>query len=436
MGKRIFAIVITLSLSLGLFSTLEVTQTSKASGYDIGNPRIEEDGTVTWDCLYFGNYWQNDTNGDGVADQNDDKEPIKWRVLSVDDNDAFLLADKGLDAKPYNNVEKDVIWKNSPLRKWLNDEFYNIAFSNDEQTGIVETNATNEILDGNNVKDKVSLLSRTDACNASYGFNSNGSLESETRKLFNTPYTSHAGAYLGVGAWWLRSYDDWFNDGYRIYISGEITTFSTVFLKDPNYSVRPCLHLDLSSDTWTKADTVTATGGTFATPTPEPTPTPTPTPKPTQTPTPTATSTATHTATPTPTITPTNTPTATPTLPPTPTQAVEPSLEPKVTQTTTDEPKTITAPGKVKSLSAKNKKKGSVTLSWKKVKNATGYQVQYVSNAAFAKKQVKSTKKTKLVIKKLKKKKSYSFRVRAYRISNDVKVFGNWSKAKKVKIKK
>lgn len=75
---------------------------SKAANHGLSNPRVKQDGTVTWDCVYFGNYWQNDTNSDGVADQNDDKEPIKWRVLSINGNDAFLLSDKALDEKPYN----------------------------------------------------------------------------------------------------------------------------------------------------------------------------------------------------------------------------------------------------------------------------------------------------------------------------------------------
>ena len=72
-----------------------------AGGYGVSNP-IMKNGNTTWDCVYFGNYWQNDTNGDGKADQNDNKQPIKWRVLSVNGDDAFLLADQNLDAQPYN----------------------------------------------------------------------------------------------------------------------------------------------------------------------------------------------------------------------------------------------------------------------------------------------------------------------------------------------
>lgn len=47
------------------------------------NPTFCSD-VSTWECVWFGNYWQEDTNGDGKADEKDDKEPIKWRVLNVD----------------------------------------------------------------------------------------------------------------------------------------------------------------------------------------------------------------------------------------------------------------------------------------------------------------------------------------------------------------
>ena len=63
-----------------------------AGGYGVSNP-IMKNGNTTWDCVYFGNYWQNDTNGDGKADQNDNKQPIKWRVLSVNGYNGLINQD-------------------------------------------------------------------------------------------------------------------------------------------------------------------------------------------------------------------------------------------------------------------------------------------------------------------------------------------------------
>ena len=94
--------------------------------------------------------------------------------------------------------------------------------------------------------------------------------------------------------------------------------------------------------------------------------------------------------------------------------------------------------GKV-NFKAKNIKKKAVKLSWKKIKNANGYTVQYALNKKFTKKKktvnVKASKTSK-TIKKLKKKKTYYFRARAYCNYKGKKVYGKWSKVKKVKIKK
>ena len=423
--KRLIASVVTITLMLGLIPyASHIKPISKAAEHGLSNPRVAQDDTVTWDCIYFGNYWQNDTNGDGVADQNDEKEPIKWRVLSVDGNDAFLLSDMALDTKPYNEEKKFATWENCTLRAWLNDSFYNIAFTDKEKSVVTETKATN--ISGDSMLDKVSILSNIDAGNASYGFNYD-SVKSETRLAQITAYAKANGAfsYKENGCWWLRPYNEIRRYIYKVDAGGRFEEYDNEDISTTNTVIRPCIHINLASDTWNKADTVIATGGSFVTPTPTATPTPTPTQKVTPTPT----QRATYAPTAAPTITPDNGQNSIPT------SATDPSIQPEESPEVTNKPKTVTAPAKVKGLSAKNKKKKSVTLSWKKVKGAAGYQIQYSANGT-AKKKAKNTKKTKITIKKLKKKKTYSFRVRAYKINSGIKVCGNWCKAKKVKIKK
>ncbi len=92
-------------------------------------------------------------------------------------------------------------------------------------------------------------------------------------------------------------------------------------------------------------------------------------------------------------------------------------------------------PGKAK-IKAKNKKKKSIKVTWKKVSGASGYEVSYSLNKKFKKAKKKTTTKTSYTIKKLKKKKTYYVRVRAYKTVNGKKLYGGWSSAKKVKIKK
>ncbi|MCR5792875.1 MAG: hypothetical protein K6G65_06875, partial [Lachnospiraceae bacterium] len=90
-------------------------------------------------------------------------------------------------------------------------------------------------------------------------------------------------------------------------------------------------------------------------------------------------------------------------------------------------------------LSAVKNSKGKIAvISWKKVVNAKGYEVQYTLDKKF-KKGIKTQKATKttLKIKKLKKGKTYYVRVRAWKMgASGKKIYGDWSKIKKVTIKK
>jgi len=130
---------------------------------------------------------------------------------------------------------------------------------------------------------------------------------------------------------------------------------------------------------------------------------------------------------------------------PTPTPIVTP--EPSITPTPSETPDTTiqeTPPvsiettvklKKVSSLKLTTKKK-SFKAKWKKISDCDGYQIQYAINKKFKNKKSKNTKKTSIIIKKLKKKKTYYVRVRAYKLNGKEKNYGKWSQVKKIKIKK
>ena len=407
--------------------TLKSKATESLSSYGLSNPTISN-GVTTWDCIYFGNYWQNDTNGDGNADQNDKKEPIKWRVLSVNGTDAFLLADQNLDAMPYNKENKSVTWATCTLRTWLNDKFLNTTFTSTEQAVIKNTTVVNNdnpeygTEGGENTTDKMYLLSIAEASNTAYGFNGEFITESETREAKNTAYAKERGVdtatsteYEGKGFWWLRSPGD---DSYRVaevaYSGcGHSYGYDVV---NVDTAVRPVLHLDLSSSAlWSYAGKVTASVGDDSS---QETPTPTPTNSPVPTiPVPTSTSASTTTTSQNSNVGKDNTSS---------TAGAAIGGIPQVKDL-----KILNQSEKVK-----KSKMCKVTLSWKKVTDAKGYQLQYAMNKKFKKKKSVQTKKTKYTIKKLKKKKTYYIRVRAYKMNGKKKVYGKWSTVKKVKIKK
>ena len=91
--------------------------------------------------------------------------PMKWRVLRIDGSVAMLLADRMPDVCPFNDEAVDVCWEQSSLRRWLNGEFLDRAFSANEQTAILTTdleNAPNYYFgtsSGTATRDRVFLLS-------------------------------------------------------------------------------------------------------------------------------------------------------------------------------------------------------------------------------------------------------------------------------------
>lgn len=139
------------------------------------------------------------------------KEPIKWRVLATafdyDNNftegtddtttSLFLLSDKNLDAVKYNETNTAVAWKDSTIRTWPNDSFYNSAFSANEKSLVYETVVAQA--------SKVFLPSVEEIKNSDYGFSSKTAL--------NTTYV-YGGATTGsenlagkgiANDYWLRT---------------------------------------------------------------------------------------------------------------------------------------------------------------------------------------------------------------------------------------
>ena len=280
--KRLLAGLLALVMVLSLCEiTLGQSKPVKAA-VGLQNPTTDGNGVTTWDCIYFGNYYQSNSST---------KEPIKWRVLSVNGNDAFLLADQNLDAKPYNEKATSVTWATCTLRTWLNDTFLNTAFTSAEQAAIKNTTVVNEdnlyygTEGGENTIDKVYLLSIAEASNTAYGFNGEFNTNSETREAKNTVYAKECGAYTstykGNGWWWLRSpgYDSDHATPVDYYGYGD---YGWHGVKYDSIGVRPALHLNLSSSTlWSYAGKVTSKGessSSQATPTPTQTSKPTPTP--------------------------------------------------------------------------------------------------------------------------------------------------------------
>lgn len=88
----------------------------------------------------------------------------------------------------------------------------------------------------------------------------------------------------------------------------------------------------------------------------------------------------------------------------------------------------------IKSFQNIKGKKISITLETQS--NITGYQVRYSEKSNMKEAKSKTSKKSKIVLIRLKKKKIYYIQARAYSNVSGTKKYGSWSKKVKVKINK
>ncbi len=98
-------------------------------------PSLEPGETV-----FFGSFEQ-----DGIVENG--PEPIEWIVLDVRDGAAYLLSRYELAFMEYDdgefNMSEGVDWEHCSLRAWLNGDFLNSAFGEDEPAAIRLTTIEN-----------------------------------------------------------------------------------------------------------------------------------------------------------------------------------------------------------------------------------------------------------------------------------------------------
>ena len=154
--------------------------------------------------IKFGRYPQASKNENAL---------IEWLVLKNDGSKALLISKYALDCQQYHTSRIFGTWKTCTLRKWLNGTFISNAFSHEEQAMILSTTVSadkNRLYStdpGNNTKDRVFLLSTTEA--GKY-FSSDS-----TRQCQGTAYCFAQGGDQdsdGRCSWWLRSPDDFSRD--------------------------------------------------------------------------------------------------------------------------------------------------------------------------------------------------------------------------------
>lgn len=208
--------------------------------YEYGNDLLHPyKNSKIGDYITFGAYTQDNNASNG-------KEDIEWLILDVQDGKALVISKYALDCKPYNRSYYFVTWETCTLRKWLNSNFINSAFTADEKAMIptvtvsADKNPKYSTDPGNATQDQVFLLSITEA-NRYFSSNSARQCEPTDFAIANGAWRSDNGNCC----WWLRSPGDHQKGAARVNHGGDVDKYGNNV--DLGYTaVRPALWVELS----------------------------------------------------------------------------------------------------------------------------------------------------------------------------------------------
>ena len=217
--------------------------------------RYQEDNGYTPHSIYYFKY-----------------EPLKWSVL--DPSTGLVLCESIIDSQAYSNTMYNygtdphdsasyAYWNDaehthyandyatSSIRAWLNDDFYNTAFSSSQKASILTSELDNKAwfpsyseYDSETTYDKVFLLSWSEMQNTAYGFPANTS-SSSARQAKGTDYAKCQGLWVDssneCSHQFLRSAGDSSNGACGVCSDGGLWIFCPV--DDIDYGVRPALKI-------------------------------------------------------------------------------------------------------------------------------------------------------------------------------------------------
>ncbi len=206
----------------------------------IGSSSEDLSALQVGDHFTFGRYEQDNNRSNGP-------EPIEWRVLEVSGGSALVVSEDALDARAYNKGWASVTWETSTLRGWLNGEFYETAFNEEEKKRIALTEVENADnprygTDGGvDTEDRIFLLSLGEA--------ERYFEDDEDRRAFPTEYAIAKNVEIwertGTVWWWLRSPGSLSNIAAGVYADGSLY-FGGYGVNDYGTAVRPALRLKMT----------------------------------------------------------------------------------------------------------------------------------------------------------------------------------------------
>ena len=194
-----------------------ITETQDSRGYYLGSDGYyyaKVTATPNWDKYTF-------STGATVSSGSVyyfKVEPIRWRILSESNGTALILCDSIIANQRYDDSYNN--YAESEIRAWLNEQFYETAFSELQKEVILVTEVDNSVYSTGyssnpyaceDTEDKIFLLSYREVTNSAYGF-ATSSTHDTARRMLTSDYARAIGvwmstseSYYGNGYWWLRS---------------------------------------------------------------------------------------------------------------------------------------------------------------------------------------------------------------------------------------
>lgn len=170
-------------------------------------------------------------------------QPITWIVLENSDGRAVLMAQKALDCLKFDSDTG--VWRDSEIREWLNDDFFNTAFSELERSSILISDVNTVMVTGEEVQtqDQVYLLSEAELDTYFPERSNIHRLAQITGYSVDQGLEAYATTSLANTCnWWLRS-----GYGYKGQaVGGQMGNYGEVFeiSSSHRYGVRPVICVD------------------------------------------------------------------------------------------------------------------------------------------------------------------------------------------------
>ena len=197
-------------------SQTQVTLTSDSTAKEDDNLESSTAETQDREYYWFGSYEQDGDSSNGA-------EEIKWRVLDRQDDRILLISEYALDARRFDESSND--WDTSELKAWLEGEFEQSAF-NDEEVSRLASHP---------------FCLSVDEANSFFE-------DDDDRVCYPTTYAKEQGEWTDYVGWYSDGACDWWlgvndaiDDAFYVRGYGDLSVFEVYV----SLGVRPALWLNL-----------------------------------------------------------------------------------------------------------------------------------------------------------------------------------------------